>query len=180
MRGSRVVLCLASAAIIGSCADAEIVGAPVHDAGRPDAPFEAGRPRDPSDAEDVTCKREDAGTNQVPPSFAGSTSPVAATPSEVAAGGSLFSARCAACHGREGKGDGIDGPADPRATDLTAVRKPDDYLFWRISEGGRAAPFCSGMPAFASLTQRSRWQLVVYIGALATPADAGPSDAAAD
>lgn len=166
--------------MIASCADAGVASGPVRDAGPADAPFEGGRPKDPSDAEDVTCKRVDAGSTAVPPPFSGMTSPVAATPDEVAAGGSIFGARCAVCHGREGRGDGIDGPADPRPTDLTAARKADDYLFWRISEGGRAAPFCSGMPAFAYLTRRSRWQLVVYINALATPSDAGPSDAPAD
>jgi hypothetical protein len=43
----------------------------------------------------------------------------------------------------------------------------DDMLYWRISEGGAAAPFNSAMPAWKdSLDEQARWDLVNYMRAL--------------
>ena len=88
-------------------------------------------------------------------------------------GKTLYRQHCASCHGIRGKGDGpvSDGLAHKPA-DLThhfhiAAGKGDDYLFWRISEGGVVAPFVamqSAMPAFKNvLSESDRWAVLTYI-----------------
>ena len=43
----------------------------------------------------------------------------------------------------------------------------DDYLLWRISEGGAEAPFNSAMPAWKeTLDEDARWDVINYIRAL--------------
>lgn len=140
-----------------------------------DALAESGR----KDVEDVTCERGDASATAVPSPYAGRKSPVAGDDEAIAAGRTFFGARCALCHGSLGRGDGPEGPADPRPADLTMVQRADDHLFWRVSAGGRTAPFCSAMPSFDYLPERTRWQIVEFVKTLA-PRDAGASDAASE
>ena len=40
----------------------------------------------------------------------------------------------------------------------------DDYLFWRVSEGG--TPFGTSMPAWKVLDEQARWDMVNYMRAL--------------
>lgn len=85
----------------------------------------------------------------------------------------LYQQQCASCHGTSGKGDGpVAGGLAHKPADLTnhfhlAPGKGDDYLFWRISEGGAVAPFKdmqSAMPAFkAVLSESDRWAVLTYI-----------------
>jgi mono/diheme cytochrome c family protein len=102
-----------------------------------------------------------------PPSgYAGKTNPLNA---DVAAeeGKQLYAANCASCHGVEAMGDG------PTADSLNPKPKPlalemnvleDDYLYWRIAEGGAFAPFSSVMPAWKStLTEDEIWQVVAFL-----------------
>ena len=43
----------------------------------------------------------------------------------------------------------------------------DDYLYWRISEGGAFEPFISLMPAWGTLlSEQEMWQLVSYLRTL--------------
>lgn len=112
----------------------------------------------------------------VPPPYAGLKSPLSPSASVIASGKARFAQRCALCHGYGGQGDGFEGPFDPPTADLTARPRGDDYLFWRLSEGGRTEPFCTAMPGFAKLfTEQNRWEIVAYVQSLA-----GPADAAAD
>jgi mono/diheme cytochrome c family protein len=88
-------------------------------------------------------------------------------------GKTLYQQQCASCHGVGGKGDGsVSGGLAHKPADLThhfhtAPGKGDDYLFWRISEGGTVAPFNtmqSSMPAFkGSLSESDRWAILTYI-----------------
>lgn len=50
-------------------------------------------------------------------------------------------------------------------TDPEAIATLDQgYVFWRISDGGREAPFLSAMPAWKDeLTEEQVWQVVLYI-----------------
>lgn len=63
-----------------------------------------------------------------------------------------------------------DGPAgstlDPAPSPLahSSQMMADDYLFWRISEGG--VPFGTSMPGWTVLDEQSRWNLVNYMRAL--------------
>jgi mono/diheme cytochrome c family protein len=128
----------------------------------------------------VVCVRALDKTEVVPPPYAGRMNPLSPSASVIASGKTRFAQRCALCHGYGGRGDGSEGPFDPPAADLTARVRADDYLFWRLSEGGRAEPFCSAMPRFATLfTEQTRWELAAYVQSLAEPPDAA-SDAAAD
>lgn len=82
---------------------------------------------------------------------------------------SLYAARCAMCHGAEGRGDGYNArylrasPAVHASADSMS-RRPDDTLFDGIHAGGAILGGSPEMPAFAeSLTARQIAGLVAYI-----------------
>jgi mono/diheme cytochrome c family protein len=103
---------------------------------------------------------------EVAAEYKGRTAP---TNASADAGERLFGAQCASCHGTGGNGDGPVGKAlNPRAADLTDASMHDavgdDYLYWRISEGGAINPFHSAMTPFKSvLTEQERWDIVAYL-----------------
>ena len=106
----------------------------------------------------------------VPEAYAGLTNPVAASEESLEAGGEIYTTYCATCHGDGGMGDGPAGqgldPA-PAAIAHTSQMLGDDYLFWRISEGGAMDPFNSAMPAWKGpLTEEERWHVINYVQAL--------------
>ncbi len=80
---------------------------------------------------------------------------------ELAAGGQkLFQRNCVQCHGdekHERKNNAPDLASGP------VQQERDGALFWRISTGNSR----KGMPAFGSLPEAQRWQLVMYIRSLA-------------
>lgn len=104
----------------------------------------------------------------IPPEYAGLTSPVAADEASIARGGEIFAVNCASCHGDGGMGDGIASVGlDPAPAPIahTTQKMGDNYLFWRISEGG--AQFNSAMPAWKEIfDEQSRWDLINYVRAL--------------
>lgn len=106
----------------------------------------------------------------VPDAYAGQTNPLEPTEEVLAAGEELYTTYCATCHGDGGMGDGpagvsLDPPPSPIAH--TSQMLGDDYLFWRVSEGGNMAPFNSAMPAWKGpLTAEQRWQVSTYVRAL--------------
>ncbi|GJM41106.1 MAG: hypothetical protein DHS20C20_13880 [Ardenticatenaceae bacterium] len=106
----------------------------------------------------------------IPEEYVGLSSPVAATEESLTRGGDLFTTLCATCHGDGGMGD---GPAaanlDPAPVAIahTSQMLGDDYLYWRISEGGQDDPFNSAMPAWGQgLSEQDRWDLINYVRAL--------------
>ncbi len=104
-----------------------------------------------------------------PAEYAGKSNPFGNQADAVAAGEALFAERCASCHGPEGAGDGAAAASlDPKPADLS-VKLPegDDFLFWRIMDGGAMEPWNSSMPAHKGiLTEDQVWQLVSYIRSL--------------
>ena len=76
----------------------------------------------------------------------------------------LFHLRCARCHGENGEGSGnIPSLAVEK---LKAVTSGE--LFWYITKGD----VNNGMPSWASLPKRQRWQIVNYVKSLAvTPGE---------
>ena len=106
-----------------------------------------------------------------PLEYAGRNNPLAAEAGadpEDLPGQPLYQANCSSCHGLNGHGDGaVAGALEPKPRDLTQPGLSDDYLFWRISEGGAFEPFRSAMPAWKSLLKEQQiWQIITYIRAL--------------
>ena len=104
---------------------------------------------------------------QIPEEYAGLTNAVKADETSLERGAALYITNCASCHGDGGMGDGpvgssLNPPPSPIAH--TSQMMADDYLFWRISEGG--AEFITTMPAWKALDEQARWDLINYMRAL--------------
>jgi mono/diheme cytochrome c family protein len=80
---------------------------------------------------------------------------------------SVYSEKCASCHGDTGKGDGPDASShNPAPSDFTDRQRisaaTDGELFYKISEGHKP------MPSFKKrLTEEQRWRLVLLIRSFA-------------
>jgi putative copper export protein/mono/diheme cytochrome c family protein len=97
-------------------------------------------------------------------------SPTGFTAASVANGAQLFAANCVACHGREGRGDGVAAKLLPvRPANLTQEHvwgHSDGELFWRISHGFVDRRYGRVMPGFADvLSEDDRWALIDFIHA---------------
>lgn len=112
---------------------------------------------------------------EIPAQYAGLTSPVAADESSLTRGAAAYNVYCVACHGESGLGDGIAAATlDPAPAPLarTSQMMGDDYLFWRISEGG--THFTTAMPAWeGAIDEQTRWDLINYMRTLDTGQTAG-------
>lgn len=104
--------------------------------------------------------------------YAGLTNPIPADEASLERGEAIYAASCASCHGDGGMGDGPAGAAlDPPPPPIahTSQMMGDDYLFWRISEGGLMEPFNSTMPGWKeTLDEQARWDVINYIRALSS------------
>ena len=104
----------------------------------------------------------------VPEEYAGLSNPISADDASIERGGDIYVTHCATCHGDGGMGDGPAAagmdPA-PAAIAHTSQMLGDDYLYWRISEGGHM--FDSAMVAWGGiLDEDTRWDVINYIQAL--------------
>ena len=106
----------------------------------------------------------------IPEEYAGLTNPIPADDASIARGGETYASHCATCHGDGGMGDGPGGATlDPLPTAIahTSQMMGDDYLFWRVSEGGLGDPFNTGMIPWGNiLTEEERWDVLNYVQAL--------------
>ncbi len=103
----------------------------------------------------------------IPSPYAGKANPVPADQASLDRGKALYTTNCVSCHGDTGMGDGPASPAlnpPPAPIAQSSRTMKDDYLFWRISEGG--VPFNTSMPPWKSLDEQSRWDLINYIRSL--------------
>ena len=96
-----------------------------------------------------------------------STSPIRYTADAITGGAALYAARCIACHGGDGQGDGAAASSLPiRPANLTE-RVPDRRegdLFWWIAHGIAGTP----MPGFApQLNDTDIWDLIQFLDAQA-------------
>lgn len=92
----------------------------------------------------------------VPEKAARQQNPLKDKPEAAAGGRKMFTRYCAQCHGDEKRA------RTNKAPDLGAEevqQESDGALFWRISNGNSS----KGMPAFSSLPEGVRWQLVMHI-----------------
>ena len=81
-------------------------------------------------------------------------SPVAGQSAAVEAGKRLYDTRCAKCHGPDGNGR----PGRPSLRTARVTSASDGELFWLLQNGIRD----HGMPAWASLPELQRWQIIAY------------------
>ncbi len=106
----------------------------------------------------------------VPEEYAGITSPIPADEESITRGEATYATHCATCHGDGGMGDGPGGVSlDPAPAPIahSSQMMGDDYLFWRVSEGGLGDPFNTGMIAWGSiLSEDERWDVLNYVRAL--------------
>lgn len=117
---------------------------------------------------------------EIPAEYAGLKNPIPADKDSLERGAALYAMNCASCHGDSGMGDGPAGAAlDPAPAPVahTSQTMADDYLFWRISEGG--VPFNTSMPPWKVLDEKSRWDLVNYIRAIGAGTSLNPTTQAA-
>ena len=103
--------------------------------------------------------QESAATFQnAPPTAAATRNPFAGQPTSVAAGKALYATDCASCHGAAAQGNGnVPALATVRVKQASA-----GTLFWFITNGS----VNNGMPAWSSLSEPQRWQLVSYLQSL--------------
>ncbi|GAB4542733.1 MAG: hypothetical protein Fur002_13500 [Anaerolineales bacterium] len=102
--------------------------------------------------------------NYVPPTPLPTLGPLyPAQPMDIANGEKIYAAKCAACHGKTGLGDGEQGkqlPVKVAAIGLPAVAqkaKPADW-YMQVTRGNIE----KFMPPFASLNDQERWDVVGY------------------
>ena len=88
---------------------------------------------------------------------------------DAAKGKETYNTTCAACHGPEGKGDGVAAAAlDPKPRDLSdgayVSTLSNEHLYKVISEGGPAVGLSPLMAAWGGvLSEQDIWNVVAYI-----------------
>ncbi len=106
---------------------------------------------------------------EAPEEARATVNPVPAGDAAVEAGRTLYAARCASCHGDEGKGDGrATRFIKPAPADISTVeardRMTDGEMFYKITEGRKPMP---GMKR--TLSEEERWQVVHFLRTLQPP-----------
>lgn len=89
--------------------------------------------------------------------------PLASKPQLAAGGEKVFKRSCAACHGDAAH------RASTHAPDLASPEvqaQSDGALFWKITNGNTR----KAMPAWGSLPEPQRWQIVLYLRSISAPA----------
>lgn len=96
---------------------------------------------------------------KAPASAAAKKNPLAKDANAAQAGQSTFLRSCSACHGEAGDA-GLAGASNLKSAAVQA--QSDGALEWKIVNGNVS----KGMPAFGSMSQEKRWQLVRFIRTL--------------
>jgi len=110
-----------------------------------------------------------SGRPAVPAPYTSKTNPLTGNSAAIAAGKAEYAASCSSCHGDKADGNGRNSGSTPKPSNLlqTVKEASDAYILWRISEGGRMAPFNSRMSSFKNfLTETEIWQVVAYLQSL--------------
>jgi mono/diheme cytochrome c family protein len=105
---------------------------------------------------------QDAHFHDAPASSNELKNPYAGQPTAAAAGSRAYATNCGSCHGIKGRGTGSIPPLSEGPTQSAS----DGEVFWFITTGA----VDKGMPSWASLPARQRWQIVTYLKSLKGPA----------
>ena len=97
-----------------------------------------------------------------PPKESERKNPLASKPQLAAGGEKVFNRNCAVCHGDAAHRASTHAP-DLASTDVQS--QSDGALFWKITNGNTR----KAMPAWGSLPEPQRWQIVLYLRSLAAP-----------
>lgn len=101
--------------------------------------------------------------------FLGAAVSSAETKGDAAKGKVSFENTCVACHGPQGKGDGVAAAAlNPKPKDLSDAKllstQTDDFIHKVISEGGASVGLSPMMAAWGGvLSDQDIWNVVAYI-----------------
>jgi glucose/arabinose dehydrogenase len=113
---------------------------------------------------------QDAHFHNAPSSSAQQKNPDAGKDAAVAEGAKLYATNCVSCHGMNGQGSGNVPPLSEGATQSV----PEGEVFWFITTGAVK----NGMPAWGSLPEEQRWQIVAYLQSLKNSGSAQKTSAA--
>jgi len=105
---------------------------------------------------------QDAHFHNAPASSNQLKNPYAGQPTAAVAGSRVYATNCGSCHGIKGRGTGSIPPLSEGPTQSAS----DGEVFWFITNGA----VDNGMPSWASLPARQRWQIVTYLKSLKGPA----------
>lgn len=90
-------------------------------------------------------------------------------PGDAAKGKEIYGQYCAACHGAEGKGDGVAAQAlDPKPRDLSDAAFTstitNDHMYKVIAEGGPAVGLSPLMAAWGGIiSEQEIWDVIAFI-----------------
>lgn len=102
-----------------------------------------------------------------PVEYSGKSNPLVGDSVAISTGEAIYKDNCVTCHGETGMGDGpAAGALNPKPQPLAVNQEGlgDDYLFWRIAEGGLRPPFASAMPSWKTvLNEEEIWQVITYL-----------------
>ena len=101
---------------------------------------------------------QDAHFHNAPASSSQLKNPYVGQKTAATAGSRLYAMNCGSCHGIGGRGTG-NIPALSQGATQSA---PDGEVFWFITTGS----VNNGMPAWGSLSEQKRWQIVAYLKSL--------------
>jgi glucose/arabinose dehydrogenase/mono/diheme cytochrome c family protein len=90
--------------------------------------------------------------------------PYEGQPSAATAGRQLYGRNCLSCHGRRGEGTGN----VPSLVDGKLESATPGEVFWFITKGDKD----NGMPSWAQLPEKQRWQIVSYVKSMGLPQQA--------
>ena len=117
-----------------------------------------------------TLIAQDAHFHNAPASSNQLKNPYAGQSAAIAAGAKLYTTNCGACHGVGGRGTGNIPALAHGPTQSTS----DGEVFWFITTGS----VDNGMPAWASLPEQKRWQIVTYLKSLKNSASQAKNNSA--
>jgi glucose/arabinose dehydrogenase len=119
----------------------------------------------------VTLFAADKSFHDAPESAKAMKDPYEGQKEAIAAGKTLYQRNCLACHGRNGQGTGnVPSLVDGKLEGVT----PGE-IFWFVTKGSKD----NGMPSWAFLPEKDRWEIVTYVKTMGPAKDVGAGPSAA-